>query len=139
RPVGAEVATLEPDDRLTSCELGQDRPDRLTIIGVDVLDERYSQQLDKAVPQAKRESRIGAFQVPVEPHDAKRILRKLEQPHRLVVKRLASRSHSNLVSSAYSSDERPEDRAPGSAGRHVVSHEARVAVPAGIGLASRRI
>jgi hypothetical protein len=39
-------------------------------------------------------------------------LREFEQPYQLVVKRVASRSHSKLVSSACSSGETPEDQSP---------------------------
>jgi hypothetical protein len=38
-----------------------------------------------------------AAAVPIEPRDAERIMRKLEEPYQLVVKRPARLSHSTLV------------------------------------------
>jgi hypothetical protein len=104
------VATLELDNRATSCEIGEDRLHGGTILRMDVLHERLRQQLAQGVPQASWERRIGALQAPVEPRDEKCIPRKLEQPHQLVVKRQASRSHDNLVSSAHLSGERPDEQ-----------------------------
>ena len=90
-----DVATLEPNDGATGGQLFEDRLDGLPVLGVDDLDERYSQQLLMGVPEKPWERRIGALQVPVEPRDAERFLRKLEQPYQLVVERLASFSHNN--------------------------------------------
>jgi hypothetical protein len=110
RAVGAHFATLEPSAVGTGSQLGQDRLDRLDIIGVDVVHERPGQELVEGVSQAAGEGRIRALQASVEPRDAKRIMRKIEEPYQLVIERPARLSHNSLVGSFSLSCERLDDR-----------------------------
>jgi hypothetical protein len=84
RAVGAHLATVESGDVTTGGQLGQDRLNRPDIVGVDVSHEWPGQQLFQGVPEAAGERRIRASQVPVEPRDAERIMRELEEPYQLV-------------------------------------------------------
>jgi hypothetical protein len=91
------LATLEAHDVVTGGQFGHDRLHRLDIVGVDAVDERPGQHFLQRVSQAADERRIGALQVPVEPRNEERIMRKVEDPYPLVVKRPAPLSHNNLV------------------------------------------
>jgi len=70
---------------------------RFDIVGVDAVHVRPGQHFLEGVSQAAGEGRICALQVAVERRDEERIMRKIEEPYPIVVERLASRSHNNLV------------------------------------------
>jgi hypothetical protein len=91
------LAALEPDHVVAGGELGVDRADGLAIVGVDVIHERPGQQLLSRVPEDAPERWVGQLEVPVEPRDAERIKRKIEEPYQLVVERLARLNHNCLV------------------------------------------
>lgn len=93
RAVGADVPRLEPEDVRAVRELGEVRGNGFAIVGVDVVQERPGQQLLFRVPEDARERRIGELQVPVEPGNAERIKRQIDEPYQLVVGRPSRLTH----------------------------------------------